>query len=164
MKNFCFDIEEQSSNKFRANELGYKFEDYIFPILAGPDDTFCQEFDSLVEKYPGKVFNLYGKTSLTESAAFTKEANICVGNDTGLLHVAESLGTPILMIYGPTSEFFGFRPHLKSSRYMSVPLWCKPCSTTGKRKCFRKEAYCLTGITPEKVHQELNQMLAEVNG
>ena len=29
MKNFCFDIEEQSSNKFRANELGYKFEDYI---------------------------------------------------------------------------------------------------------------------------------------
>jgi len=29
MKNFCFDIDEQSSNKFRVNEIGYKFEDYI---------------------------------------------------------------------------------------------------------------------------------------
>lgn len=29
MKNFCFDIEEQHSNKFRINELGYNFEDYI---------------------------------------------------------------------------------------------------------------------------------------
>ena len=29
MKNFCFDIEEQHSNKFRINELGYNFEDYV---------------------------------------------------------------------------------------------------------------------------------------
>jgi heptosyltransferase-2 len=136
-----------------------RYNDYQVAVLAGPKDSFCEQFNDYETKYSGRFFNLYGKTNLDESAWFTSKANLCVGNDTGLLHISESLGTPVIMIFGPTSESYGFYPHLKNSKAISLPIWCRPCSTTGKKKCFRKEQYCLTGISPENVFEQVGKSL-----
>jgi heptosyltransferase-1 len=43
-------------------------------------------------------------TNLRELAALLQSAAIVVGGDTGPLHLAAALGTPVIGLYGPTSE------------------------------------------------------------
>jgi len=138
------------------------FKEINFVLLAGPDDKFCRLYDKLVEKYPGRFYNLQGKTSLPESTMFLKHSLFCIGNDTGLPHISESVGTPAAFILGPTGEEFGFYPHLKSSKMISRKLWCRPCTTNGKGTCIRSERFCLTGIKPQDVLEEVKPLVRGV--
>ncbi len=130
-----------------------------FVILAGPDDDFCRIFDSLELSFPGRFFNLQGKTNLLESAILLKHAAFCMGNDTGLPHIAESVGTPAIFILGPTGEEFGFYPHLYLSKMISLKMWCRPCTTNGKGRCLRNRRHCLEDISVEQVLSVMKEMM-----
>lgn len=127
------------------------FKERKFIVLAGPADTFCNDFNSLVEQSSGRLINLQGKTNLIETTHLVKDAEFCIGNDTGVPHIAESMGTPSLFILGPTGEQGGFYPHLDTSRTIFKTLWCRPCTTNGKGSCIRSERYCLTKISTDEV-------------
>jgi ADP-heptose:LPS heptosyltransferase len=135
-----------------------KFIQYKFVILAGPSDDFCQRFNLFQEKYPNRLVNLQGKTNFVQTTMLTKFAAFCVGNDTGVPHIAESVGTASLFILGPTGEEFGFYPHLKNSEVIMKRLWCRPCTTNGKGNCIRKERYCLTTISASEVFEKMIEM------
>lgn len=121
---------------------------YDLVILAGPADDYCRAFDSIQNP---RLLNLQGKTSLAQSMNYLAHATICIGNDSGMNHIAEAYGHPAITIFGPTDEKFGFAPHGIYSQAVSVPLWCRPCSTTGKKECFRDKQYCMLEVTPEMV-------------
>lgn len=123
-------------------------------ILAGPDDQFCHVFNDCEN-----IMNLQGKTSYVESSRIVGAARLCIGNDTGLIHMAEAQNIPSLMIMGPTSEYFGFATHLESSHTFSHKLWCRPCSATGSKKCFRKKTYCLEMTSVNDVYQQAQSRL-----
>ncbi|MBF0359487.1 MAG: glycosyltransferase family 9 protein [Oligoflexia bacterium] len=135
------------------------FKDYSYIILAGKDDSFCDIFNPLVKKYPQQVFNLQGKTNLTQSTIYLKKALMVVGNDTGLPHIAEAVGTPSIFILGPTGEEFGFYPHLKYSKMVAKKLWCRPCTTNGQGFCIRKQRYCLNNVTTLEVISAMTSVL-----
>lgn len=119
-----------------------------FVLLAGPSDTFCDAFNVIKSE---RFYNLQGKTSLKESMSVLEQSILCVGNDSGMNHIAEAYGVPCVTLFGPTDPLFGFAPHGTSSTYLSKELWCKPCSTTGKKKCFRDRHYCMEMITVNEV-------------
>jgi ADP-heptose:LPS heptosyltransferase len=50
-----------------------------------------------------RIVNLIGKTSLTQLAAVLRQADILVTNDSGPMHLAAGLGTPVLGIFTCTS-------------------------------------------------------------
>ena len=89
--------------------------------------------------------------SLPEVAAALAGVGALVTNDSGLLHVAEAVGTPVVALFGPTVREFGYFPLLADSRVLEVPLECRPCSRNGKRPCHRQDLACLRRITPESV-------------
>jgi heptosyltransferase-2 len=128
-------------------------------VLAGKEDEFCQELSELKNKYPDRFFNLQGQTNLLESMEIINNSQLVVGNDTGLIHAAESLGIKVISFMGPTHESFGFRPYLSYSHVMSKNLWCRPCSATGSKKCFRKQQYCFMMIKPLDVLLKIKQIL-----
>ncbi len=125
-------------------------------VVAGPADKHCEQFNTIKNE---RLVNLQGKTKLLESAAWLKGARVVVGNDSGMNHIAEAHGVKVITLFGPTHEAFGFAPHLSGSKTISHDLWCRPCSATGKRDCFRSEKFCLTLTTPERVWGELKGML-----
>ncbi|MFW5887653.1 MAG: glycosyltransferase family 9 protein [Bacteriovoracia bacterium] len=162
-----FPEKRWDSNKFKEviEKLcqDENWQEYYFVILAGAQDDFCKVFNELGSKYQtekgSRVINLQGKTNLVESALLSKHAKLAFGNDTGLPHIAESMGTPALFILGPTGQQFGFYPHLRLSKTIFADkLWCRPCTTNGKGRCIRFERYCLTGISVERVYEELNEL------
>jgi heptosyltransferase-2 len=131
--------------------------DLYVVILAGPDDHFCRAFDAVQSP---RLLNLQGKTTLKESMMILARAELSVGNDSGMNHIAEAYEVPVVTIFGPTDPLFGFSPHGKKSSSLSVDLWCKPCSTTGKSPCYRKEQYCMKFISVEEVMAKAREALA----
>lgn len=126
-------------------------------ILAGPADHFCEAFNEIEDI---NLMNLQGKTSLSESMSIISNAKLCIGNDSGMNHIAEAYGVKCLTIFGPTDPRFGFAPHAENSRYLSKALWCKPCSTTGSKKCFRKSLYCMEYISVDEVMSVASEQLS----
>jgi heptosyltransferase II len=134
-------------------ELAKKLLDtttYKVVVLAGPEDKFCEAFEEIKSD---RILNLQGKTSLKESMSILSRTKICIGNDSGMNHIAEAHGVPCLTIFGPTDPRFGFSPHGSQSRYLSRELWCKPCSTTGSKPCFRSKLYCMEEISVTEVFE-----------
>ena len=137
------------------------FDDFHIKIVAGPKDTYCDELNSEEILNSNRVFNLQGKTSLAETNKILSESRVCITNDTGAGHISEAYGVPVLSIFGPTSEWFGFRPHLKTSKVISKDIWCRPCSSDGKKKCFRDKQYCMIDIQAIEVLEQLKLTLKE---
>jgi len=89
--------------------------------------------------------------------------DVLVTNDSGLLHVAEAVGTRVLAFFGPTVREFGYFPLLKDSRVLETELACRPCSRNGKRPCHRRDLACLTATSAEAALETLVKMLPEVH-
>jgi lipopolysaccharide heptosyltransferase II len=49
-----------------------------------------------------RVFDLVGKTTLREAVGIIQRANLAVGPDTGLMHIAAAVGTPVISLWGAT--------------------------------------------------------------
>jgi heptosyltransferase II len=126
-------------------------------VLAGPTDSFCEAFNEIKSE---RLLNLQGKTSLKESMSILSRAQVCIGNDSGMNHIAEAYEVPCITIFGPTDPLFGFAPHGKKSQTLSKDLWCKPCSTTGSKPCFRDRRYCMEMISVGDVMESYEKVIA----
>lgn len=128
-------------------------------VLAGPEDKFCEAFNEIQSE---RLLNLQGKTSLKDSMSILSRAALCIGNDSGMNHIAEAHGVNCLTIFGPTDPRFGFAPHAKGSKFISKELWCKPCSTTGSKPCMREKLYCMDQISASEVLEVFQTMVVKV--
>ena len=129
--------------------------DATIVILGAKNDIIC---DQIVKH--DRVINLKDKTTLRMAMGILHFSQHTIGSDTGLLHISESLGTPVTMILGPTSQETGAKTVLPESKMIeNKSLWCRPCSQNGSRPCYRKEQYCMSEIDSEKVFEHVNQSL-----
>ncbi len=71
---------------------------------------------------------------------------VAVGNDSGLSHVAEALGVPVVWLFGPTIPEFGFGPRHPRSMVLQRPLRCRPCTLHGRPDCPAGHHRCLEEI------------------
>jgi heptosyltransferase-2 len=84
-----------------------------------------------------------GSRSVMETAAWIAACNGFVGNDSGLMHLAEAVGVPVTAVFGPTVREFGYFPSLGDSRTVERALPCRPCSRNGARPCPRRRRECM---------------------
>lgn len=85
---------------------------------------------------------------LDEAAAALAHCALLLGNDSGLVHLAEAVGTPAVVVFGPTVRAWGYFPLDPASHVVErhdVP--CRPCSKAGERPCRQPETWCLTRST-----------------
>ena len=57
---------------------------------------------SISDLLPNNALNLAGRTSLQELAAALVACSVCIANDSGGMHLAAAVGTPVVGIYGIT--------------------------------------------------------------
>ena len=101
-----------------------------------------------------RIFDLAGKTSLPEVLGIVSMADLFVGNDSGLAHLANAAGTPTTVVFGPTDPeatrpWDGPRPDGRPVRLQVVRqrVLCAPCRFT---RCPLDHA-CMTGVSVETV-------------
>ena len=100
------------------------------------------------------VLNLVGRTSLAQLAGILRTTRLAVTTDTGAMHLATSLGTPVVALFGPTAPW-RTGPFGAGHRVVRLGLACSPCF---KRQC--PQPRCLTALTPEMVAAACEKILS----
>jgi heptosyltransferase-2 len=128
-------------------------------LLVGDEDD--RRFTSVILSQAGDgCLDIAGETGLLESAGYLSLCRGLVGNDSGLTHLAEAVGTPVVALFGPTVESFGYYPSLESSRVVERKLACRPCSRNGSRPCIRGNQECLAEIDVDTVESAFLEMIS----
>jgi lipopolysaccharide heptosyltransferase I len=98
-----------------------------------------------------RPLDLTDKTTLKELIAVIAEARAMVTNDSGPMHVAAAVGTPVVAIFGPTNPG-RTGPYGPGHRVIAGRAACAPCYRRRCRYAGGAEALaCLTRITPQEV-------------
>jgi heptosyltransferase-2 len=99
------------------------------------------------------VINCTGKGDISVAAEYLRRADVFVGNDSGLSHLAAAVGTKTVTISGPgdPNEVAPFSPLAVTVKH---PLFCSPCY---KNTCWRKDKplECLTEIQTDQVWEPI---------
>ena len=98
--------------------------------------------------------NLAGKTSLKTLAALYEIADLLLTTDTGPMHIAAAIGTPVVAIFGPTSPM-RTGPFGDGHVIVQTNSECAPCF---KRVCPTRA--CMEEISVETVGEILDKMLS----
>lgn len=107
-------------------------------------------------KISDRVINLAGKLTLLETAILINRVKVLLTNDSGLMHLATAVRTPVIAIFGSTVKEFGFFPFRGEHIIIeNSNLRCRPCSHIGKKTCPKKHFNCMMQIKPEKVWTQL---------
>ncbi len=100
--------------------------------------------------------DLAGRTTLGEAVDLLSLAQVVVSNDSGLMHVAASLGRRLIAVYGSSDP--GFTPPLSpTATVLSLGLTCSPCF---KRVCPLGHTNCLRQLKPSLVEQSIDAHLS----
>lgn len=91
--------------------------------------------------------------SLTELGEVLRRCDLYIGGDTGPMHIAPLVGTPVVVIYGPTDPIIN--EPLGLHKKVIKEVGCNPCR---KRSC--KELTCLKAITVDDVLQATKEILS----
>lgn len=112
----------------------------------------------------GNVVNLIGKIPLAELPHAVNQLDLYIGGDTGGTHLAAMLGRKTLCLHAgvtPLEHFGPVGPDVVVLKCINLP--CSPCGLTRLARC-ANEHQCMRSITPERVMQEIDTMLAERPG
>ena len=133
----------------------------LLPVIMGTQrDPESLRLVELCSKSGMDHYSGVGKWTLPEVAKVLSKAEAYIGSDTGMAHLAEAVGTDVLVIYGPTSPGLGFEPWRAGSRTIGSKAWCRPCGKIGNR-CYRPFArhQCLKELDPSQVLCVLREKL-----
>jgi heptosyltransferase-2 len=121
-------------------------------VVGGPGDR------GVAQQVPAP--SAAGELSLQETGALLARARVVVSGDTGVMHMATGVGTPVVALFGPTVGRFGFLPYRARATVMERDLSCRPCSAMGSARCPKGHHRCLEEIAAADVSGAVERLLA----
>ncbi len=94
-----------------------------FPLVIGVG----QEYDWIASEH-----NALNKFSIRQSAALLHHAHTLITGDSAPLHLAMSVQTRVIALFGATAKEWGFYPLGTNDVFLQGTIPCSPCSLHGK--------------------------------
>lgn len=127
-------------------------------LVGGPDDADLA--GRIAELAGAGVASLAGTLGLQETGAVIRRAEVLISGDTGVMHMATGVGTPVVALFGPTVRQFGFFPYKSEAGIVELDLPCRPCSAHGGARCPLGHHRCMKQMLPDLVFATLAKALA----
>jgi lipopolysaccharide heptosyltransferase I len=96
-------------------------------------------------------------STLPELVALAERSCLFVGGDTGPMHFAAAVGTPIVSIFGPTSSDRN-GPFRREDVVVELRLSCRPCYE--RETCPLEHLDCMEKVTVDQVYEACRKRLA----
>ncbi len=125
----------------------------VFPIIFGGQEDRGKG-DRLIEKWKTGV-NAAGKLAVRESAALLRECELYVGNDTGTMHLAATVGTKCVAVFASIDWKGRWAPYGSGHTVFRQTVECEGCYSPD---CFNANK-CLDLTTVDDVYQACVQTL-----
>lgn len=134
-----------------ARRLYHLFPNAYFFVVG--DNTSYDLCHNIAKDLGERTINLAGRTTLRELISLISRLNLFITNDSGPMHIAAAWKTPLIAIFGSTSD-------IATGPYKHGKVFHKhvPCSPCFKKVCpidFR----CMKSISVEEVFQEAVNIL-----
>ena len=114
---------------------------------------------SWANKYPSATC-IAGKLKMDAELALMSHLDVMVSMDSGNMHLASLVNTPVVSIWGATHPLAGFMGWNQSEENaVQVDLPCRPCSVYGNKPCVQKDYACLKQITPQTIVKKIIAIL-----
>lgn len=126
-------------------------------LIGGPHDHAVAT--AVADTMTGPSINWAGQLDLAFLPAAVQRCRVFVSNDSGPMHVASAVGTPVVGLFGPTHPCLGFAPLGPRDVALSLDLDCSPCSLHGERPCWKGTHACLDDLSVDRVASELERLL-----
>ncbi|MGQ9630634.1 MAG: lipopolysaccharide heptosyltransferase II [bacterium] len=104
--------------------------------------------------------NFAGRATLGETAAIISRGDVFITGDTGPMHIAMAVGTPVVALFGPTDPA---RTGPWGEHY-AVVRSNSPCPPCLRRRCPLKTLECMRGIDVEAVYEKAEDFLKSWEG
>ncbi len=144
-----------------ADEIGY------FVMRRGLVMSGVTSHQSLMkmqnDKYPVDnrqfLMSLSGKTKLRDLISLISECDVLVSNDTGPMHIAYAVRTPLVAIFGSTDPKLTGPPKIgkgTGNMVISSNMTCSPCF---ERTCKTNDMKCMYEVSSDDVYYGIKQVL-----
>ncbi len=139
--------------------LAGRYPEFRFAILGAGGDAELSRV--IAAAAPDRCLDLAGKIALPEMIEWIRLSRLMLTNDTGPMHIAAALGTPLVALFGPT-EPTRTGPYRQLASAIQLNLSCVPCLSS---HCKRNEHMeCLRALGPATVFSAACARLNGVNG
>ena len=115
-------------------------------LLGGPDERAAGAAITGQMKTP--VIDLTGATTVGLLPALLSKASLLITNDSGPMHIAAAVGTPVVALFGPTSALLT-GPYGAGHSVLTGNVPCQPCFSRTCRNVLPLE--CLRTVSPQQV-------------
>ena len=153
------------------------FPEFDILLIGGKGEETDYTEEIAVEINNDRVISLAGKTSLEDLTSIINDATLMVTNDTGPMHIAFCVKTPVVCLFGPCSpDQYGLG---KFAHIIYKKTYCSPCihdfevaPCNGDNVCMKlievnevysKVSELLSTENPENMQQESNFIYTELN-
>jgi heptosyltransferase-2 len=108
-------------------------------------DEIAGNFDS------PQIVNMTARTDLSELASEFASCGLVIGNDTGGMHLANAVGTPVVVLFGPTNPI-STRPFFDSPQTCIQPKDCPP-----------QGGATIDSLGVDRVYWEVSELITDLN-
>ena len=132
-------------------------EGHRLVLTAAPDAKETALIDAIKALTRAPYVDLSGQLSLKELAALTAQARLFVGVDSAPMHIAAAMGTPTVVLFGPSGEK-EWGPWQVLHRVVTTDHNCRPCGRAGCGDS--KISDCLVTLPLERILKAAHELLA----
>lgn len=133
-------------------------EDISFFIFSG-GGTEREAANELAGRYRNAVV-VFGKTLLDGELKLISHLDCMISMDSGAMHFASVVGTPVVSIWGATHPYAGFLGYGQTmDNVVQCDMECRPCSVFGNKPCRSGNYKCMTEIQPEVVVEKVLRII-----
>lgn len=139
----------------RFAELGSLFQGSHrqIVVLGGQGDREMAE--QIQKRMPTSPIVLTGQLTLMQLAATLERCSVVVTGDTGPMHLALAVGTPVVALFGPADPRVSGPGYLPGNRVIRKGNGCLVCD---KFEC-RDDRRCMRAISAEEVAEAVEEVL-----
>ena len=129
-------------------------------VLTGAhaDRPICRKIE---ENATTSLHNLAGKLSLLQFAALLQRCDLIVTVESGQVHLAAAVQTPMVALYGPADprQSGPYWPGAEEKGILLTEGYRFPCSPCGQKRCVRPRDSCMQAISTERVIRAVDALL-----
>ena len=134
-----------------VNRFVRKHPDWSCVILGSPNEK--EQGEILKKSLKAPALNLIGLTGIPELVECIRKSRLLLCNDSGPMHIAAAVGTPVAALFGPTDPVLT-GPFSDRAEVLTPALDCCRCF---KRNC--PDSRCHGAVPPDKVVESMEKLL-----
>jgi lipopolysaccharide heptosyltransferase II len=132
--------------------------DALVIVTGAPKETPIAADIAMHARYP--LLNISGQTTLPQLIALLAASDVMVTGDSGPMHIACAVETPVVVMHGPTDPALS-GPTAPDAIVLRHTLWCSPCYDASETaECRFGNPICMKAILPHVVFRAVERQLA----